>query len=72
MEAPVDLASRRRDLAAKFELTEERWTAGGALAAPTTRVKSATIILFVVSQARRAGGGDGPEVRPVVLPARRG
>jgi hypothetical protein len=36
------------------------------------RVKRATIILFVVSQARRAGGGDGPEVRPVVLPARRG
>ena len=40
--------------------------------APTTRSKRATIILFVVSQARRAGGGDGPEVRPVVLPARRG
>ena len=49
----------------------KRWTAGGALARQR-RVKRATIILFVVSQARRAGGGDGPEVRPVVLPARRG
>ena len=40
--------------------------------APTTRSREPAIILFVVSQARRAGGGDGPEVRPVVLPARRG